>query len=304
MIHKNIPAKFISMGLVLFILVACKGPDPMPAVIPTETPNQVAEANNLVYATRFRPELEEQLLDVYTPEEEGVWPVVVFLHGHGATKEGNSIWVSQAIADQGIVVFTIDWPAMYTDIAANENGKGFRVMYEVVSCAIRFARATAADYQGDPSQVTLVGHSLGASTGAWIALGSDYLEAMWEEYAIIHGGPPSQVECAESLTSDQIDAFVGIAGPYDWNDKFKESDPDLWNIVSPYAFLDKPQDLSISLIQGEQDNIVEPNVPVQFNDVLLAAGYDTRLILHDGAHMVPIVLTTSAVMEVIETIGN
>jgi len=303
MIIKNFTARFISMGLVLLILVACKGPDPMPAVMPTETPNQVAEANNLVYATRFRPEVEEQLLDVYTPEEEGLWPVVVFLHGHGATK-ANSIWVSQAIADQGVVVFAIDWPAILAKAAASENGKGFRVMYEVVSCAIRFARATAADYHGDPSQVTLVGHSLGASTGAWIALGSDYLEGMWEEYALIHGGPPSQVECAESLTSDHIDAFVGIAGPYDWNDKFKESDPDLWNIVSPYAFLDKSLDLSIRLIQGEQDHIVDPKVSVQFNDVLLAAGFDTRLILHDDMHMVPVELTTSVVMEVIETIGN
>jgi acetyl esterase/lipase len=303
MIQKNFPAKFINMGLVLLSLVACKGPDTMPAVIPTESPSQVAEDKNLVFATILQPEIKEQFLDVYSPEEEGVWPVVVFLHHAEGNKEGY-ILLSQAIADKGVVVFTINWPVWLNDMAIKENGKGFREMNEVISCAIRFARATAADYQGDPSQVTLVGHSYGAGNGAWIALGSDKLEGMWEDYAIIHGGPPSQVECAESLASDQIDAFVGIAGPYHWNDKFKESDPDLWKIVSPYAFLDQSLDLPIRLIHGERDDYVNIDVSVQFKDALLAAGFDTRLILHDGSHMVPIELTTSVVMEVIETIGN
>lgn len=293
---------FLLVGFcVASVLFSC-GPSPE-AAIPTASPNPVAEANNLVFATRFKPEEEEQLLDVYTPKEEGLWPVVVYLHGHRDTKE-NAIGISQAIADQGIVVFTINWPAIYTPAAVSENGKGFRVMYEVVSCAIRFARATAADHNGDPSQVTLVGHSLGASTGAWISLGSDSLEEMWEEYASTHGGPQSQVECVEVLTSDHIDAFVGIAGPYHWNDELKEDYPELWNIVSPYAYLDRSLDLSIRLIQGEQDVLVEPEAALQFNDALLAAGFDTRLILHDGVHMAPIELTPLIVMEVIETIGN
>jgi acetyl esterase/lipase len=300
--HKHFLAQMINLALVMLLLGACGAPQPTPTVAaPTMTP-PVEVTSDVVYATLLQPDVTEQMLDVYTPEEAGTWPVVVFLHGFNATKEGH-IKESQAIAEQGAVVFTVDWPTWIEDLAARENGKGFREMSEVLSCAIRFARATASDYGGDPSQVTLVGFSYGADTGAWVALAGDDLDRLWEEFASIRGGPPPQVECVVSGVSANVDAFVGIGGHYDFAEPLQKRDPGLWQIASPFSHIGQDLDLQVRLIHGERDS-VSPEHSVQFNDVLAEAGYDTSLTLFDGIHRVPIELTAAKVMEVAGEAGE
>jgi len=285
--------------LILLALVSCQAQETKSLPGPTETPTPIAEAKDLVFATILQPEQKEQLLDVYTPDGDGVWPVVVFLHGLEGTKDGYAL-VSQSIADQGLVVFTANWPTQLDDMAVKDNGKGFREMYEVIACSIRYARGKAADYQGDPSKVILVGHSNGASYGAWVTLGSDSLETLWEDFAAEHGGPPSQVECTEPSLSTHIDAFIGVAGLYSWNDRLQEREPDIWKIVSPYAFLDTPLDLPIRLIHGVQDDTAPYEASVQFNDALVAAGFNSKLVTHEKKHMVPIDLTISEILAILE----
>jgi sugar lactone lactonase YvrE/acetyl esterase/lipase len=257
----------------------------------------VAASSDVAYVTPLQPDVTEQRLDVYTPSEAGDWPVVVLLHGYDATKEYYAP-LSQAIAEQGAVVFTAAWPTWIADLAARDNGKGFREMSEVLSCAIRFARATAPDYGGDPSQVTLVGHSYGADAGAWVALAGDDLDRSWEELALIRGGPPPQVECVVSGVSADVDAYVGIGGGYDFAGPLQERDPELWQIADAYAHLGQNVDLRVRLIHGERDSTVEPEHAVQFNDALVEAGYDTSLTLWDGKHQVPTELTVAEVMKV------
>ncbi len=270
--------------------------EPFPTAVKPDWLN-VEVTSDVVYATLLQPDVTEQRLDVYTPSDAGTWPVIVFLHGFYATKEDH-IKESQAIAGQGAVVFTVDWPTWTADLAARENGKRFREMSEVLSCAIRFARATASDYGGDPSQVTLVGFSYGAATGAWVALAGDDLDRLWEEFASIRGGPPPQVECVVSGVSANVDAFVGIGGRYGLAERLQERDPELWQMASPYAHLGQNLDLRVRLIHGERDSAVRSEHSVQFNDVLAEAGYDTSLTLFDGIHRVPIELTAAKVMEV------
>ncbi|MDH4136042.1 MAG: alpha/beta hydrolase [Anaerolineae bacterium] len=294
--HKHFLAQMIYLALVMLLLGACGAPQPTPTVAPTMTPS-VEVTSDVVYATPLQTVGAAQRLDVYTPKEAGTWPVIVFLHGWNATKEGH-IKESQAIAEQGAVVFTVNWPTWIGDFAARENGMRFREMYEVLSCAIRFARATASDYGGDPSQVTLVGFSYGAETGAWVALAGDDLDRLWEEFASIRGGPPPQVECVVSGGSANVDAFVGIAGEYHRVEPLQERDPELWQIASPYAHLGQNLDLRVRLIHGERDSTTRSEHSVQFNDVLAEAGYDTSLTLFDGTHRVPIELTAAKVMEV------
>jgi acetyl esterase/lipase len=247
----------------------------------------------------LQPDVIEQRLDVYTPEA-AAGPVVVILHGLDNNKEYYAP-LSQAIAEQGAVVFAVDWPTWMADLAARENGKGFREMSEALSCAIRFARATASDYGGDPSQVTLVGHSYGAAAGAWVALAGDNLDHSWEGFASIRGGPPPQCECVVSRVSANVDAFVGIAGRYDFAGPLQGRDPELWQIAGASAHLGQDLGLRVRLIHEERDDLVRPEHAVQFNDALAEAGYDTSLTLWDGKHRVPIEL---AVAEVIEVAGG
>jgi predicted esterase len=295
--HKQL-AQAICLALVMPFLGACGAPQLTltPTVtVPTMTPPSEV-ASDVAYAMPLQPDVAEQRLDVYTPEA-AAGPVVVFLHGLDGNKE-YLVSESQAIAEQGAVVFTVNWPVRIADLAARENGKGFREMSEVLSCASRFARAKASDYGGDPSQVTLVGFSYGAAAGAWVALAGDNLDRSWEGFASIQGGPPPQVECVVSGVSANVDAFVGIAGRYGFAGPLQERDPELWQIADPYAHLGQDLDLRVRLIHGERDNLVRPEHAVQFNDALAEAGYDTSLTLWDGKHRVPIELTVAEVIEV------
>jgi predicted esterase len=101
-----------------------------------------------------------------------------------------------------------------------------------------------------------------------------------------------------SGVSANVDAFVGIGGCYDFAELLQKRDPELWQIVSPYAHLGQDLDLQVRLIHGERDSAARSEYSVQLNDVLAEAGYDTSLTLFDDKHRVPIELTAAKVMEV------
>jgi alpha-L-fucosidase 2 len=103
-------------------------------------------------------------LDVSTPPGDGPFPVAFLVHGggwsggskSGSDKPGNGAditpWFAAFNAGK-FVWFSIDyrlapahpWPAGYEDVLT----------------AIRWVKAHAADYRGDPTRVVLVGHSAG-----------------------------------------------------------------------------------------------------------------------------------------------
>jgi hypothetical protein len=101
-----------------------------------------------------------------------------------------------------------------------------------------------------------------------------------------------------SGVSANVDAFVGIAGRYDFAGPLQERDPELWQIAGASAHLGQDLGLRVRLIHGERDDLVRPEHAVQFNDALAEAGYDTSLALWDGKHRVPIELTVAEVIEV------
>jgi len=288
----------VTLALLATILAACGAPQPTNTVpSPTGTPPAPVE-NDVVYAQPLQPDLSAYGLDVYTPGEPGAWPVVVFLHGYDGNKEYFAA-TSQAIADQGAVVYTVDWPTPRPVIAAQDNRAAFRQASEVLACAIRYARASAPDHGGDPEDLILVGFSFGAAFGAGVALAGGDLDRAWEEFSSARGGPPPQVECATGEGSARVDAFVGISGYYSFA-PLRIRDPDLWEIVSPDAHVGQDQDLRIRLLHGERDSIVNPEQSVNLNDLLLAEGYDSRLILFDGIHTVPTELTAAEILAVAE----
>ena len=170
-------------------------------------------------------------------------------------------------------------------------------MFEVVACGIRFARATAADYSGDPSHVTLIGFSYGGYLGVWTALASDSLDSMWEEFSANNDGPSAQVDCERNQTSVLVDAFIGVGGAYFLAEKYEERNQELWEIVSPMAHLGRGPDIPIRLLHGERDTTVQLESSEMFNELLLEAGYDTQLIMYDGIHRVPPELTAEIMQE-------
>ena len=79
--------------------------------------------------------------------------------------------LSEKIAEQGAVVFTIDWPTYSGTSTQRGNGKQIREMTETLVCAVRYADTHALEYGGDPDRIIYVGFSLGAGMGGLISLG-------------------------------------------------------------------------------------------------------------------------------------
>jgi predicted esterase len=294
----------VVMSLTLLALAACSAPPSTPMDTDVDTPaptlTPVAQVtHSITYASPLHPEASEQRLDVYAPNEAGPWPIMILMHGLGGTKEFH-MPESQAIAAQGVVVYTVNWPTPVADIATQENGRGFREIAEVLTCAVRFARSTAPEYGGDPSQgVVLVGFSYGAEMGAWVAFAGDDLAPAWEAFTAGRGGPEPQVECAAEGGSASVDAFIGIGGSYEHMDGLRERDAELWEVVSLFAYLEQAVDLPVRIVHGERDSTVNADHSVEFNDVLAESGYDTRLVMFDGFHQVPDDVTAELVFELV-----
>jgi dipeptidyl aminopeptidase/acylaminoacyl peptidase len=172
-------------------------------------------------------------------------------------------------------------------------------MFEVAACGIRFAKATAPEYGGDPSHVTLIGFSYGGYLGIWITLGADRIQASWEDHAVTGDGPPVQVLCERDQGDIDVEAFIGVAGAYTIAEKFEERDNALWEIISPFAYFGERLEVPIRLLHGERDNMVRPKYSEEFRDFFLEEGYDSQLIMFDGIHRVPPELTAEIVQELV-----
>jgi dienelactone hydrolase len=218
-------------------------------------------------------------LDIYAPVDPGPWPVVVLLHGMG----GGRISLrrsSRILAEQGSVVITPTWRTHYPARAARNDGEEAAQSIGDITCAIRFARGKAADYGGDPTRVTLVGYSGGGGYGMIVALGG---EAPFR--ALV--GERSSEACVVHEPSDPPEAFVGVAGPYDFFDSkkggipidLKAENPELWEQISSYALIGKRSNsnLRIHLFHGEQDVAPPAEVSIKTHNALQRAGYESNV---------------------------
>lgn len=249
-------------------------PTPTTVPSPEATPSSSAEVATL--ATEITKDIVyanvdgiETSLDVYAPSEPGPWPVVVVAHGN---RQDRSVFArfAEAIASQGAVVYNIDVAFTFPHLIGIER----------IACAVRFARTTAADYGGEPSRITLVGSSAGASTGAVVAMAGDDFEG----------------DCVTSGVSALPDALIAFEGSYDyattaygsWDHTIlKDEDPELWHAINPYSHIGRNPDLQVRLIHGDDLDLnwydVPPEVSREFYQALADAGYDVELIIVEGA---------------------
>jgi acetyl esterase/lipase len=111
--------------------------------------------------------------DVFAPVDGEDLPVVVMLHGTSGGREAMEP-LARAVAADGAVVFVPSWPVI-DQVAAypSDDDEPYRRQAEAVVCALRFARRSAAGHGGDPDDLTVLGHSGGATAGARVALVDD-----------------------------------------------------------------------------------------------------------------------------------
>jgi acetyl esterase len=187
-------------------------------------------------------------LDVYRPRSAaGAVPVVVLVHGCCGDRS-DLVKLAEATAAAGALVLNADWAGLAADAR-------YPGAYEDVACAVRYARAAAGRYGGDPARVTLVGWSDGALVAAVVALAGEHLDAG---------------RCRAAATSPRPDALVGVGGYYGWRApvparlvgprtvRFLGGTPataaQAWRDATPYGWLRSTgRPVRTTLLVGEQD---------------------------------------------------
>jgi acetyl esterase/lipase len=219
-------------------------------------------------------------LDLYLPEGDGPWPVVVHVHGggwqrgsrrHPLPRLGPDFY--DRLAGHGLAVAAIDYRL---------SGEArFPAQLEDVRAAVGWVHDRAASYDLDPSRVFLWGDSAGGHlallaglTGAkvhgivaWFPVTD--LAGLPADIAAAGGVPDPGPQSREALL---LGAPAGIV-------------PDLARQASPLAHAG-PDAPPVLLMHGDADDMVPAAQSVRLAEALRTAGADVELVLVPGAtHM-------------------
>jgi acetyl esterase/lipase len=105
---------------------------------------------------------------------------------------------ARRVADLGFVVFVPGWGSVAKGGDGTPTYEWFAANNAQGACAVEFARAHAAEYDGDPATMIVFGHSGGANLGAMVAFAR----------------PEPTGGCLGGTTLGTIDALVTWEG--DW----------------------------------------------------------------------------------------
>jgi predicted esterase len=310
---------FVALVAALLLVASCGGDEePLagtaeegsPSSTSTSTSGVTASTNPPVNRFEYATHADEPLtLEMYVPAEPGGAPIVLHLLGGS----GTGMSVVEPLVEGGAIV-VVPRAARRTAGATTllaDHGAVARAQADSMACAIRFARARAAELGSDDPVFVLTSYSWGGGLAAHAALFGTDLEARWDEYAAA-GGPQREVDCVVPTGSTQVDALVAIAGAYDhfvpaWDGPAgiyrrsyqQERDLALWQFL--YNSIGAAPDLVVRLIHGTLDSIIPPEMAAEFAAVLDTAGYDVEVETFEGGHYpLPVDLAISTIMEVLE----
>jgi alpha-L-fucosidase 2 len=126
------------------------------------------------------------LLDASTPDGAGPFPVAIVVHGGGwqsGDKEVDPAPIVAALAKARFVSFSIN----YRFAPANR----WPACFEDVKTAIRWVKAHAAEYHGDPNRIALIGYSAG---GHLVCLAATTAGPDTQVQAVVGLAPPTDLE--------------------------------------------------------------------------------------------------------------
>ncbi|MGK0375053.1 MAG: acetyl esterase/lipase [Arenicella sp.] len=141
-----------------------------------------------------------QRLDVYPNQQkpaQGASPVVIFIYGGGwdSGSKKQYFFAANAFVKRGYTVVVPDY-------VKYPNGR-FPTFVEDAAKAFEWTKKNIANFNGDPNNIFIVGHSAGAHTGALLSTDARYLSDVGFKKSDIRG-------------------FAGMAGPYGFTPKAKK----------------------------------------------------------------------------------
>ncbi|WP_375394480.1 alpha/beta hydrolase [uncultured Sphingomonas sp.] len=269
--RRPIARRLAMLGMV-FAAAGCSPPgilDTLNSLTPGDS-----DAHRAATAVAYGP-APRQRLDVWTPKSNGtaLRPVVIFFYGGAWVKgsRGDYGFAGRAYAARGFVAVVPDYRLVPS--------VRFPAFVQDGALAIRWTRDHAAQFGGDPTRITIAGHSAGAYIGAMLALDPHYLTDI--------GVAPTTIRAAALL-----------AGPYDfypWDDSRAVDAFANWprpEETQPihYARADAPP---MWLAAGTADTTVKPRNSVALADRLKASGAPVRLREYHGKSHVDLVMGLS-----------
>ncbi len=216
---------------------------------------------------------ERGRLDVYAPAGTRAGakvPVIVFFYG-GSWSTGSKDYygfAGQALAAQGFVAVLPDYR-----LVQQARYPGF---LEDGAAAVRWVRANAARFGGDPDRIVLAGHSAGAYNAAMLSLDPRWL-----------GQDRSAVK-----------GFVGLAGPYSFLPLDTRTTRQTFGHVEdlpstqPVNFASRDDPPVLLLVAGK-DDLVFPRNSTELAARLSAAGAKVETRVYDNVGHVGIMSAMS-----------
>lgn len=236
------------------------------AVNSTDSPRNVVVHKNLEFDGPNRLDL-----DAYAPATAGNAPVVVFFYG-GSWESGKRKWysyVGKTLASNGVVTFIPDY-RKYPDVQ-------FPEFVNDAAAAMRWARDHAAEFGGDPSRIYVMGHSAGGQIAALIACDERYLKSVGMELSDLSG-------------------MIGLAGAYAFL-PFVEEEPQIFGASETDQHDSQPinfvngKEPPLLLLQGEDDDEVEPSNAIKMAERAKSLGASAELKLYPGVGHASIILS-------------
>ena len=238
-----------------------------------------AEARLLTDIQYGRADGESLRLDASVPEGAGPFPIAILVHGggwsagdkRGTDKPGSSADISpwfKPLTAAGFTWFSINyrlapahrWPACFED----------------VQTAIRWVKAHAAKYHGDPRRIALFGHSAG---GHLVCLAAVLAQEDTRVQAVVGFAPVTDFEQELPMRGGLSTSLQGLHG------RPKEVTPEalaLLRETSPISHV-KPGLPPFLLLHGDADKTVPYQQSLNFQARLKANGVTCDLITIAGA---------------------
>lgn len=217
--------------------------EPTPTVVPTATPGpETRSRKDIVFG-------EDQLLargvlDVYWPVAPGPWPVAVMFHGGGVNKSYLSSHAEE-VAQLGYVVFvpnhSFSGGAAYNALLPHEQDEAGGAQS---ACAVAFAAQEAPKFGGDPTWITIFGHSAGANEAAKVAF--------------MNPEPSAGCFADTKAEADALIAWEGdwlMAGTPSFWDPIHAADPAEFDAITPWAHIASRPELQVIILESEDNGL-------------------------------------------------
>src|SRR6516165_8707725 len=207
---------------------------------------------NIVYGTAGGQILR---LDANVPDGAGPFPVAVAVHGGGwsrgdKTGDGDFVSALKTLTANQFTWFSIDyrlaptnrWPAFFDD----------------VQIAIRWAKAHAAEYKGDPNRIALLGYSAG---GHLVCLAATLAQPDTRVQAVVGLAPPTDL-VADAEHRGGLGKWSSMRNLLG-RDSMDDETLKLLRQMSPTSHV-KPGLPPFLLMQGDSDKTILPALTMNF----------------------------------------